>query len=83
MSQNLQPHPPPSYNVVLGWNFSFNIEWGRRGLRILHEQLICENNFLNTFVLDCSFMKYAHKVTCIQTHWKGTDLHTDQKSGEQ
>ena len=34
--------PPPPYNVALGWNFLFNIEWGRRGLGILHEQPICE-----------------------------------------
>ena len=34
--------PPPPYNVAHGWNFSFNIEWGRRGLGILHEQPICE-----------------------------------------
>ena len=35
-------HTPPPYNVALGWNFSFNIEWGRRGLAILHEQPICK-----------------------------------------
>ena len=35
-------HTPPPYNVAHGWNFSFNIEWGRRGLGILHEQPICE-----------------------------------------
>ena len=34
--------PPAPYNVAPGWNISFNIEWGRRGLGILHEQPICE-----------------------------------------
>ena len=34
--------PPPPHNDALGWNFLFNIEWGRRGFGILHEQLICE-----------------------------------------
>ena len=47
--------PPPPYNVALGWNVLFNIEWGRRGLGILHEPSSNPvfNNCLNTFVQDC------------------------------
>ena len=51
--------PPPPYNVALGWNFLFNIEWGRGGLEFYTNHQFARsnpvfNNCLNTFVQDCS-----------------------------
>ena len=54
-----KPSATPPYNVALGWNLLFNIEWGGGALEFYMNNQFTRsssvfNNFLNTFVPDCS-----------------------------